>query len=123
MIIKKKEQIAFEFDGVIHNDIYEWEAPHIIKGDPVSGIKEVIDNLKEDNYIVVYSMRARYKSGLKAIQNFMDENKIYYDIITDVMVDAKVNVVASAIRFTGKTDKLEYDIRNFKPWNYGDKET
>ena len=64
-----KKTVVFDFDGVIHSYTSGWKGIDVILDEPVKGIKEVIENLRDAGYYVaVVTTRAntneRHRGGV-----------------------------------------------------------
>lgn len=113
-----KQKICIDFDGVIHLFIQPWISEDIIPDLPVSGIKEVIDQLRKLGYeVVVMSSRALTEKGKTAIRDYLNKYNITVDDIVSEKIPAMVYVDDRCIQFTGNTTGLVDQIINFKPWN------
>lgn len=115
-ITKKKKTIVFDFDGVIHSYTSGWHGNDVVADPPVEGIKEAIDDLKDDYEIVIVSTRCSTTEGTLAIIDFMHENNIHYDRILKEKPPAVCYIDDRAICFDGQTDTLADKVRNFKSW-------
>ena len=113
-----KQTVVFDFDGVIHSYTSGWQGASCIPDPPVSGIKEVIAELRAEGYeVVVVSARANTLLGDGAIRNYLRQHYITVDRVTSEKPPALVYVDDRAITFNGKTEGLVEQIKNFKPWN------
>lgn len=52
-----RNTVVLDFDGVIHSYKSGWKGAAIIPDEPVPGIKEVIDELRESFKVVIVSTR------------------------------------------------------------------
>lgn len=112
-----KKILLFDFDGVIHSYISKWQGHNIIPDEPVEGIKETIDKLKEEYQIYIYSSRCEYDSGIQAIEEWCDKYNIYYDEVCNRKPPAYLTIDDRAICFNGNCGKLLDDIKDFQVWN------
>lgn len=114
-----KKTVCFDFDGVIHFYKSGWDkingATSILDG-PVPGIKEVIDDLRQDYRVVIVSTRCFQKGGIDAIKEWLSKNNIEVDEVAAEKPPAVVYVDDRAICFDGNTDGLAQQIRSFKNW-------
>lgn len=112
------QTILMDFDGVIHDhSANKWEGVAIIKGLPVPGMKECIEELRQNYKIIIYSSRCLEPVGIKAIENWLIKHGIIVDGITkDKLPFASIIVDDRAIQFIGNPDKLKNDIKNFEVW-------
>jgi len=112
-----KKTIVFDFDGVIHSYKSGWQGHDIISDEPVQGIKETIDNLREKGYeVVIVSTRSAYPTGKIAMKGWLEKYNIKVDRISDVKPPAIVYVDDRAITFDGNTNGLVEKICAFKSW-------
>lgn len=110
-----KKTIAFDFDGVIHKYSKGWQDGSIYD-EPVKGIKEVIDQLREEYRVVVYSTRCETNEGIFQITTWLKKYNITVDNVCSTKPPAIIYVDDRAINFNGNCEKLIKDIHNFKPW-------
>lgn len=109
--------VVFDFDGVIHSYKSGWKGNSVCVDPPVDGIKDVIDKLHDEGYlVVVQSSRCATRLGREAVQKYLDINDIYVDNITAEKPAAVAYVDDRAICFTGNTKNLINRIKKFKPW-------
>lgn len=114
---KYKPTVVFDFDGVIHSYKSGWKGASVCIDPPVDGIKDVIDKLHDDGYlVVVQSSRCATQLGKEAVQKYLDINDIYADDITAEKPAAIAYIDDRAICFTGNTKNLINRIKKFKPW-------
>ena len=52
---------------------------HTLRGKPVDGSKEAIDELKEDYTIIINSARFNDAATIPKVKEWLDDNDIYYD--------------------------------------------
>ena len=112
-----KKTIVFDFDGVIHSYTSGWQGVENIPDEPVAGIKEVIDALRQRGYeVVIVSTRSATMAGTDAILNWLKKHNIEVDRVCSVKPPALVYVDDRAITFNGSTDGLLEQIVNFRSW-------
>lgn len=111
-----KKTIVFDFDGVIHSYKSGWKGVTNIPDGPVSGIKEVIDDLRQDFKVVIVSTRCFQDGGIGAIREWLNKYKIEVDDVLGEKPPAIVYIDDRAICFNGKTNGLATQIRGFKNW-------
>ena len=112
-----KKTIVFDFDGVIHSYKSGWQGCDIISDEPVQGIKETIDNLREKGYeVVIVSTRSASILGRNAMEKWLAKYNIVVDKISDIKPPALVYIDDRAITFEGNTDGLVEKICAFKSW-------
>ena len=110
--------IAIDFDGVIHSYLSKFVSEEFIPDEPVEGIADLLNKLKDKYKIVIFSTRASTKRGKNAIINYMNDKGLYFDEVTNIKPAAFLYVDDRAIQFNGDCDKLYNDIVSFKrPWN------
>ena len=69
---KVKKTVVFDFDGVIHSYTSGWKGIDVIPDDPVDGISEAIDNIRNAGYeVVVVSTRCKEEKGVEAIKHWL----------------------------------------------------
>lgn len=113
-----KKTVVFDFDGVIHSYKSGWKGEDIIPDEPVNGIKETIESIRQSGYeVVVVSTRCVSYSGQKAIIDWLDKYGIVVDIVCKEKPPAICYIDDRAICFDGKSDELLDKIKNFVPWN------
>lgn len=68
-----KKLIALDFDGVIHSYTSGWQGARVIPDKPVDGsLKFIVDVLMDSELdLAIYSIRARYWFGRKAMKNYL----------------------------------------------------
>lgn len=112
----KKDVIAFDFDGVIHRYSKGWYDGTIYDS-PVNGIKEVIEQLKDNGYkIVIFTTRAIGIKSKGEIRRWLQKYDIPFDEITNTKPIAKIYVDDRAINFNGNTQTLLAEIFAFSSW-------
>jgi len=110
--------VIFDFDGVIHSYESGWKGVTNIPDPPVTGIRDVIEELRIAGYkVVVVSTRCYQEGGIEAIQRYLDKHDIVVDRVTGEKPPAIVTVDDRAICFDGDVTTLFKKIINFKPWN------
>jgi len=111
-----KKTVVFDFDGVTHSYKSGWKGATVIADGPVSGIKEVIDELRKYYNVVIVSTRCFQPGGINAIKAWL----LKYDIVVDDVLGEKppaiVYVDDRAICFDGNVENLVLQIRNFENW-------
>lgn len=112
-----KPTVVFDFDGVIHSYKSGWKGIDIIPDEPVEGIKEAIDQIRDHGYeIVIVSTRCADSNGMNAMKNWLEKYNIYSDRILVEKPPAVVYIDDRAICFDGDTKSLLSQIMNFVPW-------
>lgn len=112
--------VVFDFDGVIHSYKSGWQGTTVIADEPVHGIKECLQQLKQLGYkIAVVSSRCATHEGREAINDWM----LYHDMLKFIDVICKEKPPAlcyvddRAICFRGDTRNLVEQIKYFEPWH------
>lgn len=125
---KKEEQrlmsrrtVIFDFDGVIHSYTSGWKGIDVIPDEPVSGIREVIDELRNEHgyEVVVVSTRCAEARGADAVIKWLRAHGITVDRVRAVKPPAIVSVDDRCICFCGDTRGLVEKIRSFRPYREG----
>lgn len=103
--------VCFDFDGVIHSYISGWRRAGVI------GIKEAIDQLRDNGYeVVISSSRCSSELGCQDIEKYLKQ----YDIEVDNIVNEKPAAVCyiddRAICFDGDASSLFEKVENFHTW-------
>lgn len=113
-----KQTVSFDFDGVIPSYTSGWQGAEVIPDPIVPGIDKVIRDLRAQGYYVVVSTtRCNSSAARKAIREYLEANNIEVDGITSIKEPCLVHIDDRAICFTGQTDGLVEQIKNFKPYN------
>src|SRR5690606_32058853 len=97
--IISKPTVIFDFDGVIHSYTSGWQGATSIPDPPVPGIKEAIQQIREDYRVTVVSTRCFQPGGIEAIQNYLAKHGIEVDGVTAEKVPAILTVDDRAICF------------------------
>lgn len=111
---------CFDFDGVLA--MYEgWKGRNHF-GEPVPGMRELLQDLKSDGWrIVVFTTR-----GCTEVREWCEKHNIPIDYVNmnpEITGQNPSKPVASfyvddrAINFNGDVDKLRENIKNFRPWS------
>lgn len=112
-----KKTVVFDFDGVIHSYTSGWQGIDVIPDDPVDGISEAIDNIRNAGYeVVVVSTRCKEEKGVEAIKYWLWKWFIEVDGVMAEKPPAIVYIDDRAICFDGDTKSLLDKINNFSPW-------
>lgn len=115
--MKNKKILVLDFDGVIHSYTSGWKGVDVIPDPPVSGIKELIDKLKDDFHIYIVSSRCSDEKGCLAIEKYLFENNIFYNRVQADKPPAYLTIDDRALTFNGNCDEIYEQIKSFKPWN------
>ena len=116
----RRAKICFDFDGVIHSNLY-YRGAGVVNGALVPGVKEMISRLCVEYEVVVYSARCATEIGYKAVRGFLDNNGLSYLALAKDKPRAKIYVDDRAVLFTGDCEKLLRDIKNFSQWQEKEK--
>lgn len=113
-----KKSICFDFDGVIHSYKSGWKGFDCIPDEPVDGIKEFIEKLKNYGYrIVVCTSRGSSVYGIKAVEEYLKKFDIPFDEISIVKPPAIVYIDDRGMKFDPENyEKMFQEIINFKTW-------
>lgn len=116
--LMSKRTVIFDFDGVIHSYTSGWKGIDVIPDEPVSGIREVIDELRNEHgyEVVVVSTRCAETCGIAAIHEWLNKHGIAVDRVQAEKPPALVVVDDRCICFDGATRGLVEKIMNFKPY-------
>lgn len=115
--------IVFDFDGVIHKYSKGWQDGSIYDG-PVPGIKNVIDELRKENYkVVIVSTRCSTQKGIAEMIKWLNKYDIEVDRIDKEKPPAIMYIDDRAIKFNGNCKTLMRDIKNFKCWTEKEQKT
>ncbi len=112
-----KKTLLFDFDGVIHSYVSGWKGIDVIPDEPVKGIKSLINELRKEYTIKIYSTRCIKEKGIKAIEEYLKKHNIIVDGIINTKEKSYLIIDDRAITFKGDCESLENDIKNFKVWN------
>lgn len=110
--------ICVDFDDVI-NDYPGWanEGFSTIRGSPIKGAKEGIEELRRLGYrIFVHSARCGYAGGKYAIEQYLSTHDIVVDAVTEFKPPASVYLDDKGVTFTGDWSKAVQDVHTFRPW-------
>lgn len=109
--------VCIDFDGVIHSYTSGWKGDSEIPDPPVPGWDNALAGLKEKGYrIVVLTTRALTEAGKKAVEKWMEEHELPFDLVTATKVPAKVYIDDRVIRFAGDPGKMVEEVESFKTW-------
>lgn len=113
-----KKTVIFDFDGVIHSYTSGWKGIDVIPDEPVSGIREVIDELRNEHgyEVVIVSTRCAETCGIVAIHEWLHKHDIVVDRVQAEKPPALVVVDDRCICFDGTTRGLVEKIKNFRPY-------
>lgn len=115
--MKNKKTLLFDFDGVINSYTSGWKGIDIIPDEPVEGVKELIDELRKEYEIKIYSVRCTEEQGIKAIEKYLEKYNIVVDGLARKKEKSFLTIDDRCIVFRGDCKKLKNEIDNFKVWN------
>ena len=111
-----KKRIVFDFDGVIHKYSKGWQDGSIYD-EPVEGIREVIDYLRQKYEVVIVSTRSKELNSREEMLKWLNKYNIIVDQILVSKPPAMIYIDDRGYKFDGtKLDSLIYDIEHFKTW-------
>ena len=111
-----KKRIVFDFDGVIHKYSKGWQDGSIYD-EPVEGIKEVIDQLRQKYEVVIVSTRSKELKGRVEMLKWLDKYNIIVDQILVSKPLAMIYIDDRGYKFDGNAlHTLVWDIEHFKTW-------
>lgn len=113
-----KKTVVFDFDGVIHRYTSGWQGETVIPDPPVQGIREAIEQIRDNGYeVVIVSTRCVSYEGKVAIFEWLKKYNIIVDDICKEKPPAICYIDDRAICFDGHPETLLDKIENFKQWN------
>ena len=122
-MLSVKINVGLDFDGTLAHQPDKWEGDLVIKGKPIDGALQFLENLCRDDEIKVYILSSRSKNKhFKDV--FLDWLKKYN---FDEKLAKKISVVPSkpslhlyvddrSFCFNGKHYPTVKEIKEFKPW-------
>lgn len=113
---KQKQNVVFDFDGVIHSYTSGWQGVDVIADPPVHGIALAISLIRDYYNVVVVSTRCSEEKGRKAIEDYLSKHGIVVDGIVTEKPPAVCYIDDRAICFDGKADTLLRKVLTFRPW-------
>jgi len=117
MIRQEKKSIVFDFDGVIHPNVSDWQGISKAPDPPNLEVVETIRRLHQRGFkVIIQSARCSVPAGLWAIKNYIKTHNIYVDDIVAHKPAALCYVDDRSICFTPGMN-LFAAIMNFKPWS------
>lgn len=112
----EKKTIVFDFDGVIHKYSKGWQGVDNIYDEPVEGIKELIEKLRQDYEVIIFSTRSSEEIGKQAIYEWLEKYNIQVDYVCSIKPPAICYIDDRAITFNGTTKGLYEKIVSFENW-------
>ena len=110
-----KQNIVFDFDGVIHKYSKGWQDGSIYD-EPNKGIKETIDKLRTVYRVVIVSTRSNTEKGRNEIREWLQKYQIEVDDIVAEKPPALLYIDDRAIKYDPYTISLVNQIIGFKPY-------
>jgi len=113
--------IAFDFDGVLAK-YKSGQYPEI--GEPVDGMKEFLDQLKEEGWkVIIFTCR-----GASEVEPWLAQHGFSYDYINEnpdmptvsPKIAADIYVDDRGVCFTGDIESLKQTVEDFEPWGNKD---
>ena len=109
--------IQFDFDGTIHSYTSGWKGATEIPDEPVVGIRDAIDEIRQAGYkVVIVSSRTATDEGIQAIKDWLLKYNITVDDVCREKQAAYLTIDDRAICFDGKAKDLLSKINSFKTW-------
>ena len=109
--------IQMDFDGVINSYTSGWKGHTIIPDEPVKGIKESIEEIRNAGYkVIIVSSRTSTEEGIQAVKDWLLKYNITVDDVRKEKQPAFLTIDDRAICFDGETKDLLSKIQNFKTW-------
>lgn len=117
----KRQNVVFDFDGVINSYLSGFCGDDNIPDPPVAGIREAIEEIRKQYNVIVVSTRCTRPEGEKAIRDYLDKYGITVDDVVAVKPQARCYIDDRAIRFDGDASVLLDKINAMKPWHKKEK--
>lgn len=78
--VECEKSVSIDLDGTLA--YYDRKINREVIGEPLPGALEAVTALKKEGFeIIIFSLRASYKGGFKAIKDWLDKHHFPYDII------------------------------------------
>ena len=112
---KNAQQLAIDFDGVIHKSSKSFHDGTIYDG-PVNGVEGALERLSEDYTLIIYTCKAdpdrpliNGKTGIELIWEWLDKYNLsqYINDIVYGKPNAKYYIDDKGIRFTDWNQTIE----------------
>lgn len=112
----EKQNLAIDFDGVIHNADKGW-GDGTCYGEPLPGAIDAIKRLSEDYNIVIFTAKAKSdrplvngKTGAKLVYEWLQKHQIeqYVSSITSDKPRAELYIDDNGYRFENWNDTLKF---------------
>ena len=117
----RKQTIAIDFDGVLHQYVTPWVAADVIPDPPVPGAIAALRRYSEYFKIAILSTRNYQEGAVEAMQGWLLRNGLERRVVDQILfpihkVPAIVYIDDRAYRFEG-TWPLVGVLKGLKPWN------
>jgi hypothetical protein len=117
-LIVEKENIAVDFDGVIHSYTSHWIDDDIIPDPPIPGAIEWMKEISKHYNIIIFTMRGRSMKGRAAVLDWLYTHGYTSTlVVTDVKPLAVLYIDDRGYRFTGRNFPTADAIRLMHPRN------
>lgn len=103
--------ILIDFDGVIHSYVSGWKGIDIIPDPPIENVKEMIDELRENYVVTIFSSRCLEEKGIEAMKAWLNHYKIKVDGFTATKIPAMVLIDDRVVRFEGDCYKTLKEVK------------
>ena len=101
--------LCLDFDGVIHSFKSDWIDDDVIVDPPEEGVVEAIDWFKDHGFVIlVHSCRSKTESGIRAMEEYMDEHGIRYDKVCKDKPTAHFYIDDHGFKFNNWESALNY---------------
>lgn len=107
--------LLLDFDGVLHSYVSGYTCDEDIPDPPVEGAVEFVRKAMEQFEVCVHSGRCKGRAGIKAIEEWLEENGFPQIPVLDHKPAAFISLDDRAITFTGTWPDVD-ELRAFKPW-------
>lgn len=108
--------VVFDFDGVINSYKSGYTKIDHIPDPPVIGIKEEIQKIRKDYFVVVVSTRCATENGRNAVKAYLKKYDIEVDDIMAEKPPAICYIDDRAICFNGTSNGLLEKVKTFHSW-------
>ncbi len=113
----EKQNVVFDFDGVINSYSSGWCDDDSISAPPTPGIKEAIAEIREKYRVIIVSTRCANPGGERAIREYLARYGIEVDGVAAVKPRARCYIDDKAICFDGDAAGLLEKIDGMNPWH------
>lgn len=96
---------------------WEGEGYIVVNGKPAEGVREAIDTLRNEGWLVlVHSTRCNFKGGVVATAKWLEDNGIRVDGVCFNKPPADIYLDDKGMTFDGNWAGMLEKIRGFKTW-------